>query len=70
MKYQLLAFKVHDVIKTLSRTFSRTFPLYFFKPQRLKYQLLYFLVHDVIKHFSVPFETTTFEILATWFSST
>ena len=66
MKYQLLAFKVHDVIKTLTRTFS----LYFFKPQRLKYQLLPFLVHDFIKHFPVPFETTTFEILVTWFSST
>ena len=41
----LLAFKVHGVIKTVTRTFS----LYFFKPQRLKYQLLPFLVHDVIK---------------------
>ena len=66
MKCQLLAFKVHDVIKTLTRTFS----LYFFKPQCLKYQLLAFLVHGVINHFPVPFETTTFEILVTCFSST
>ena len=66
MKYQLLAFKVHDVIKTLPRTFST----YFFKTQRVKYPLVAFLVHDFIKHFPVPFETTTFEILVTWFSST
>ena len=70
MKYQLLAFKVHDVIKTLSRTFSP----YFFKTQRLKYPLVAFLVHDVIKHFPVLFpvifETTLFEILVSWFSST
>ena len=52
------------------KTFSRTFSLYFFKPQRLKYQLLPFLVRDVITYFPVPFETTTFEILVTWFSST
>ena len=58
MKYQLLGFKVHDVIKTLPRTFST----YFFKTQRLKYQLLPFLVHDVIKHFPVLFQITTFEI--------
>ena len=51
------------------QTFSRTFSLYFFKPQRLKYQLLRFQVHDVIKHFSVPFETTTFAILVTCFPS-
>ena len=63
MKYQLLAFKVHDVIKTLTRTFS----LYFFKPQPMKYQLLAFLVHSVISHFPVPFEATTFEILVTCF---
>ena len=66
LKYHLLAFLVHDLIKTFSRTFS----LSFFKPQRFKYQLLAFLVHDVIKHFPVPFETTTFEILVTLFSST
>ena len=66
LKYQLLAFLVHDLIKTFSRTFS----LYFFKSQRFKYQILSFLVRDVIKHFPVPFETTTFEILVTWFSST
>ena len=66
MKYQLLALIVHDLIKTLSRTFS----LYFFKPQRLKYQLLAFLVHYVINHFPVPFETTTFEISVICFSST
>ena len=66
MKYQLLGFKVHDVIKTLPRTFSP----YFFKTQRLKYPLVAFPVHDVIKHFPVLFETTTFEILVTWFSST
>ena len=58
MKYQLLGFKVHDVIQTLPRTFST----YFFKTQRLKYQLLPFLVHDVIKHFPVLFQITTFEI--------
>ena len=58
MKYQLLGFKVHDVIKTLPRTFST----YFFKTQRLKYQLLPFLVDDVIKHFPVLFQITTFEI--------
>ena len=66
LKYQFFGFNVHDVIKTLTHTFS----LYFFKPQRLKYQLLAFLVHYVINHFPVPFETTTFEILVTCFSST
>ena len=70
MKYQLLGFKVHDVIKTLPRTFST----YFFKTQRLKYPLVAFPVHDVIKHFPVLFpvlfQTTTFEILGTCFSST
>ena len=66
MKYQLLAFKVHDVIKTLPRTFST----YFFKAQRVKYPLVAFLVHEVFKHFHVLFQTTTFEILVTWFSST
>ena len=50
-------------------TLYNIFP-YFFKPQRMKYQLLAFLVHDDIKHFSVPFETTTFEILVTYFSGT
>ena len=52
------------------KTFLRTFSLYFFKPQRFKYQLLSFLVRDVIKHFPVPFETSTFEILVSCFSST
>ena len=62
MKYQLLAFKVHDVIKTLPRTFST----YFFKTQRVKYPMAAFTVQDVIKHFPVLFpvifQTTTFEI--------
>ena len=58
LKYQLLAFLVHDV----NKTFSCTFSLYFFKPQRLKYQLLALLVHDVNKHFPVLFQITTFEI--------
>ena len=47
---------------------------YFFKPQSLKYQFLAFLVHDVIDHFSVLFQvlfqTITFEISDTGFSST
>ena len=70
MKYQLLAFIVHDVIKTLSRKFVP----FFLKPQRLKYQLVAFLVHDVIEHFPVLFpvffQTTTFEISVTCCSST
>ena len=66
LKYQFLAFPVHDVIKTFSGTFSS----YFFKPKRLKYQELAFLVHDVIKHFPVLIQITTYEILVTCFSST
>ena len=71
LKYQLLPFLVHDVIKRFSRTFS----LYLFKPQRLKYQLLAVLVPDVIKTFSRTFspyffQTTTFEISVSCFSST
>ena len=66
MKYQLLAFKVHDVIKTLPRTFSP----YFFKTQRLKYSLVAFPVHDVIKHVPVLFQTTTYEISVTCCSNT
>ena len=68
LKYQLVVFLVHDVIKHF------IFP-YFFKPQRLKYQLVVFLVHDVIKHFIFPyffpvlFQTTTFEISVSCFSS-
>jgi biotin transporter BioY len=44
LKYQLLAFLVHDIIKHFIFT-------YFFKEQHLKYQLVVFLVHDVIKQF-------------------
>ena len=66
LKYQLIAFLVHDVMKTFSCTFSNR--------NRLKYQLLGFQVQDVIEHIrvlcSILFQTTTFEISVTSFSST
>ena len=62
LKYQLVAFLAHDVMKTFSCTFSNH--------NRLKYQFLGFLVHDVIEHFPVLFQTTTFEISVTCFSRT
>jgi hypothetical protein len=47
--------------------FPRTFPPYFFKPQRLRYQLVVFLVHDVIKHFIFPyFFSRTFSNRNVW----